>query len=597
MIGATPFLHGLATSPTLARRDLSSLRVFGCGGADVPPQLIRQASRTLGIRASRLYGSTECPAVTGSALADPERWHAETDGRPIGGGEARVVAADGRALAAGERGLLQVRGPELCLGYLDPALNASAFDADGWFHTGDIAEIDGDGCVRIAGRAKDVIVRGGENISAKEVEDLLFEHPDVREVAVVGYPDEVLGERACAVVVAARDDLALEELIAFLRAREVANQKLPERLELVAELPKTSSGKVQKFRLPGAGRVTLPREQEVVTMARIRAFEERVSRAFKDGRIPGFVHVSIGQEAVAAGVCGALERSDMITTTHRGHGHCLAKGADAGAMMAELFGRADGTCGGKGGSMHIADTVGRGARRQRDRRRRPAARRRRGAGGEAARQRRRRGRLRRRGDGPRRLLPRGARPRRAVGGAGAVRDREQPLRRVHRQRGDLARRAAAGAGPRLRPRRRRADRRQRRRGRSRRDAGGGRGAARGRRTAAAGGDDLPPPRPLRGRPGRLPRRGRESRLAGARPARGRAAGAGRGRARRRRGGGARRGRGGDGRGGRGGAGRRRAAARQRAGARPMPEADDRPATSRPSRGRSTTSWRPTTTSS
>ncbi|MDW5596539.1 thiamine pyrophosphate-dependent dehydrogenase E1 component subunit alpha [Conexibacter stalactiti] len=94
---------------------------------------------------------------------------------------------------------------------------------------------------------------------------------------------------------------------------------------------------------------------DVTTMARIRAFEERVARAFRDGRIPGFVHVSIGQEAVAAGICGALERRDMITTTHRGHGHCLAKGADAGAMMAELFGRATGTCGGKGGSMHIAD--------------------------------------------------------------------------------------------------------------------------------------------------------------------------------------------------------------------------------------------------
>ena len=102
--------------------------------------------------------------------------------------------------------------------------------------------------------------------------------------------------------------------------------------------------------------MSAPRAEDVVAMARIRAFERQVSRAFKDGRIPGFVHVSIGQEAVAAGVCGALERRDMITTTHRGHGHCLAKGADAGAMMAELFGRADGTCGGKGGSMHIADT-------------------------------------------------------------------------------------------------------------------------------------------------------------------------------------------------------------------------------------------------
>ncbi len=251
----------------------------------MPPQLIRQASRALGIRASRLYGSTECPAVTGSALADPERWHAETDGRPVGGAEARVVDEDGRVLPAGERGLLQVRGPELCLGYLDASLNASAFDADGWFATGDVAVIDGDGCVRIAGRAKDVIVRGGENISAKEVEDLLFEHPDVREVAVVGYPDEVLGERACAVVVAARADLALAELVGFLRGREVANQKLPERLELVAELPKTSSGKVQKFRLarcwprgrrherPSVSAPAAPLDADVVTMARIRAFE------------------------------------------------------------------------------------------------------------------------------------------------------------------------------------------------------------------------------------------------------------------------------------------------------------------------------------
>lgn len=253
VIGATPFLHGLATSPELARRDVSSLRVFGCGGADVPPELIRSASRALGIRASRLYGSTECPAVTGSALRAPERCHAETDGAPIGGGEARVVSEeDGAVLGEpGARGLLQVRGPELCLGYLDPALNDAAFDADGWFATGDVATIDAEGCVRIAGRAKDVIVRGGENISAKEVEDLLFEHPAVREVAVVGYPDAVLGERACAFVVA-DGSLTLDALVAFLRAREVANQKLPERLRVVGELPTTSSGKVQKFRLRAA---------------------------------------------------------------------------------------------------------------------------------------------------------------------------------------------------------------------------------------------------------------------------------------------------------------------------------------------------------
>lgn len=141
-----------------------------------------------------------------------------------------------------------VRGPQVFDGYLDDAALDAGSRLDGWFRTGDLATVDEHGSVRIVGRRKDIIVRGGENLSAKEIEDLLFEHPQVDDVAIVGYPDAVLGERACAFVVA-RDELTLDDLVAFLRDRRVANQKLPERLEIVAALPKTASGKVQKFRL------------------------------------------------------------------------------------------------------------------------------------------------------------------------------------------------------------------------------------------------------------------------------------------------------------------------------------------------------------
>jgi cyclohexanecarboxylate-CoA ligase len=243
-IGATPFLHGIVH----AERRAESMRLFGCGGADVPPALIHEAWRRLGMRASRLYGATECPTITGTPIGAAEDRHAETDGAPIGAAEVRVVDVDGAPLGPGERGELQARGPDLCLGYLDPALNERAFTPDGWYRSGDLAVVDAQGYLRIAGRAKDVILRGGENLSAKEIEDLVFEHPDVEEVAMVGYPDELLGERACAVVVARRE-LELEDIVAYLRSRAVANQKLPERLLLVDALPKTASGKVQKYRL------------------------------------------------------------------------------------------------------------------------------------------------------------------------------------------------------------------------------------------------------------------------------------------------------------------------------------------------------------
>ncbi|QJY51015.1 AMP-binding protein [Pseudonocardia broussonetiae] len=248
VVAATPFLHGLVHHPSLPERDVSSLRVFACGGADVPPELVRAATTALGCTVSRGYGSTEHPTATSSNASDPVEKRAQTDGRTIGAAEVRL-SPDGE---------LEVRGPELFLGYLDDALNADAFTGDGWFRTGDLARIDADGYVQIVGRKKDIIIRGGENISAREIEDQLFEHPAVADVAVVSSPDPVLGERVCAVVVpAAGETVTLPAIVAWLTERRTTRQKLPERLILLDELPRNPSGKVQKFRLRELARASL----------------------------------------------------------------------------------------------------------------------------------------------------------------------------------------------------------------------------------------------------------------------------------------------------------------------------------------------------
>lgn len=236
--GATPFLQGLVDHPDLSRFDTSSLRVFPCGGADVPPDLIRRARRRLDVRTGRGYGSTEFPSITSAAGPDePEAKRAETDGRPIGANEVRVV--DGE---------IQARGPELFLGYLDTALDVEAFTADGWFRTGDLGTLDADGYLTVTGRLKDVIVRSGEKFSARELEDLLAQHPKVAAVAVVARPDARTGERACAFVVATdpRDPPALEELGTFLVEVGLSLRKRPEQLEIVDALPMTAAGKVDK---------------------------------------------------------------------------------------------------------------------------------------------------------------------------------------------------------------------------------------------------------------------------------------------------------------------------------------------------------------
>jgi cyclohexanecarboxylate-CoA ligase len=261
VVAATPFLHGLAYHEKLAEHDVSSLRIFACGGADVAPGLIRSATDRIGCCAVRVYGSTEFPTLTAGSPADALGKLADTDGRAIGTAEALVLDDNGKQAATGVVGNLLARGPEAFLGYLGRPAQAS-FDEDGWFDTGDKARIDNQGYVQIAGRSKDIIVRGGENLSCKEIEDLLFGHPDVVEVAIVAMSDPVLVERACACVVARPGAaLQLDDLVSHLDQLGVAKQKYPERLELVAELPKTPTGKIQKFRLREHVRNKLAEEQ------------------------------------------------------------------------------------------------------------------------------------------------------------------------------------------------------------------------------------------------------------------------------------------------------------------------------------------------
>jgi cyclohexanecarboxylate-CoA ligase len=238
-VGATPFLQALTDHEDLEGRDLRSLKVFVCGGADVAPALVRRATERLGCCVVRTYGSTEMPTVTAGRLDDPPDRRADTDGRAIGAAEVRVV--DGH---------VEARGPELFLGYVDPALTAAAMTPDGWFRTGDLGVLDAAGHLTIRGRAKDIIIRGGENISVKEVEDVLLEHPAIADVAVVAMPDPLMGEKGCAFAVLTEGaELALGDLVAHLDGQGIARQKFPERLEVVDALPRTASGKVRKFEL------------------------------------------------------------------------------------------------------------------------------------------------------------------------------------------------------------------------------------------------------------------------------------------------------------------------------------------------------------
>ncbi|ORB53182.1 cyclohexanecarboxylate-CoA ligase [Mycolicibacterium rhodesiae] len=238
MAGATPFLQAILAAARRADTRLPDLRVFICGGASVSPQLIRTAADYFERAVvTRVYGSTEVPVTTIGAPGDRDR-AADTDGRP---GIADVTIVDGE---------IRARGPQMLLGYLHPEDNTDAFDADGYFRTGDLGHwVDGHHLV-VTGRAKDIVIRNGENISPKEVEDVLLGHPDISEIAVVGVPDPRTGERACAVIVTDRTpEPDIGDLREFLQASGVAKFKWPEQVAIWDSLPKNDAGKVLKHRI------------------------------------------------------------------------------------------------------------------------------------------------------------------------------------------------------------------------------------------------------------------------------------------------------------------------------------------------------------
>jgi acyl-CoA synthetase (AMP-forming)/AMP-acid ligase II len=246
-VGAPVHLAALLDQRDAGSVSLSTLREYMVGAASVPASLVERADAA-GISAYRCYGSSEHPTVSSGRPTDPLSKRAFTDGQLVAGNEARLVDEIGNDVATGGEGELVTRGPELFVGYREPALDRAAFLPAGWFRTGDIGRFDADGYLMITDRKKDIIVRGGENISSKEIEDILATHPQVAEVAAVGAPDDRYGERVCVYVVL-RDGptLDLESVANHFQAAGVARQKTPERLVVVDELPRTAAGKVQKF--------------------------------------------------------------------------------------------------------------------------------------------------------------------------------------------------------------------------------------------------------------------------------------------------------------------------------------------------------------
>ena len=248
-MASTPFLTDLTKTVQETGAGVPSLKTFLCAGAPIPGALVEQARQVLGTKIVSAWGMTENGAVTTIRPEDDDVRAFTTDGCALPGVEVRVVDDAGQTLAPGEVGRLVVRACSNFGGYLKrPQWNAT--DADGWFDTGDLAHLDAAGYLRISGRSKDVIIRGGENIPVFEVESLLYKHPAVAQVAIVAYPDERLGERACAVVVhKPGQHLDFAGMVEFLKSHKLAVQYVPERLVVRDAMPATPSGKIQKFKL------------------------------------------------------------------------------------------------------------------------------------------------------------------------------------------------------------------------------------------------------------------------------------------------------------------------------------------------------------
>jgi acyl-CoA synthetase len=241
-VGGGPpyFITSLLDHPDFTTEHLAGVRVVGLGGSSVPVA-VTQRLAGLGITTFRSYGSTEHPSITGSRYDAPESKRLYTDGKPLSGVEVRL----------GEDGEILSRGPDLCLGYTDEALTAKAFDEDGWYHTGDIGILDEDGYLTITDRKSDIIIRGGENISALEVEEALLSMPGVAEAVVVAAADAKFGEHAAAVLRMhpGHELPRLDDVRAHFQACGMARQKWPEQLQKVDDFPRTASGKVQKFKV------------------------------------------------------------------------------------------------------------------------------------------------------------------------------------------------------------------------------------------------------------------------------------------------------------------------------------------------------------
>ena len=249
---ATPFLADLTRVAADAGHGPGSLRTFVATGAAIPRDLARRSREVLGAEVGGAWGTTESCLGCAFGPGDPPERAWGTDGRALAGVQLRVVDDDGRPLAAGEEGNFEVHSDCLFVGYLNrPELTAEVVTPDGWYRTGDLARLDPGGYVRITGRVKDVINRGGEKVPVAEIEQLLHAHPSVRDVAIVAMPDERLGERACAFVVG---ELDFDEMLEYLDSHRVSKTYWPERLELVDALPRTPSGKIQKFLLRAQAR-------------------------------------------------------------------------------------------------------------------------------------------------------------------------------------------------------------------------------------------------------------------------------------------------------------------------------------------------------
>ena len=251
MLGATPFVYDLLNVLEKQPADLSALRFFLCGGTTIPKKVARECQQR-GIKLLSVYGSTESSPHAVVNLDDPLSRFMHTDGYAAAGVEIKVVDDARKTLPPGCEGEEASRGPNVFMGYFDePELTARALDEEGWYYSGDLCRMDEAGYIKITGRKKDIIVRGGENISSREVEDILLQHPKIHDACVVAMPDERLGERSCAYVElkAPHHSLSLEEVVAFFSRKRVAKYKYPEHIVVIEKLPRTASGKIQKFLL------------------------------------------------------------------------------------------------------------------------------------------------------------------------------------------------------------------------------------------------------------------------------------------------------------------------------------------------------------